>query len=48
MLQKYEELIVKLDRSKAETKQLKYVALELYQRGYIRNVNKVNQIKLKP
>ncbi|MCV6637453.1 zinc-ribbon domain containing protein [Candidatus Albibeggiatoa sp. nov. NOAA] len=47
MLHKYEKLVKKLDKSETETRQLKQIALELYQQGYIQNVSKVNRIKLK-
>jgi len=45
MQRKYETLAAKADRSEAETRELKQVALELYQLGYIRNIEKINQIK---
>jgi hypothetical protein len=46
MQRKYEALVSKSDRSESESRELKQVALELYQIGYIRDIEKINQIKL--
>ena len=46
MQRKYEMLVAKSGRSEDESRELKQVALELYQLGYIRNVEKINKIKL--
>lgn len=40
----YQELVNKKNRTKKETKRLKKFALELYQLGYIKDVNKINKI----
>jgi hypothetical protein len=45
MQRKYEVLISNSDRSESESRELKQVSLELYQLGYIRDVEKINQIK---
>ena len=44
MMQDYEKLIAKETRTEKETKQLKTIALELFQLGYIRDRNKVESI----
>ena len=44
MQKRYQELVEKVKRTERETKQLKAIALELYQQGYIRDVNKLNNI----
>lgn len=41
----YQDLILKENRSAEETKKLKQAALELYQMGYMKNIEKINQIK---
>ena len=46
MQRKYEMLVTKPDRSNDENRELRQVALELYQLGYIRDVDKINSIKL--
>lgn len=47
MQHKYQLLVEKSDRSEAQSRELKQIALELYQLGYIRNIQKINEIKLK-
>ncbi|EIC19410.1 zinc-ribbon domain containing protein [Thiorhodovibrio frisius] len=44
MQRKYEALVSNSDRSEAESRELKQVALELYQLGYIHNIEKINRI----
>jgi hypothetical protein len=44
MRRKYEVLVSNSNRSESESRELKQVALELYQLGYIRDVEKINQI----
>ncbi|WP_151173998.1 zinc-ribbon domain containing protein [Pseudoalteromonas ruthenica] len=44
LMSKYEQLLTKSERSEAQTKDLKNIALELFQLGYIRNKNKVDKI----
>jgi hypothetical protein len=41
---RYQSLISKNDRTNQEAGELKNIALELYQLGYIRNINKINSL----
>lgn len=43
---RYEVLVKKQDRSTVESKELKQIALELHQLGHIKDVSKVNRIKI--
>ena len=42
---KYQELVSRDSRTLVETKQLKNIALALYQLGYIRDIDKINKIR---
>jgi hypothetical protein len=46
MQKKYQRLVLKAERLESESRELKQLALELYQLGYIRGVNKIEQIKI--
>jgi Probable zinc-ribbon domain len=41
----YENLVNKQDRNELETSNLKQIAMELFQQGYIKNIDKVNKLK---
>ncbi|MES2676676.1 MAG: zinc-ribbon domain-containing protein [Pseudomonadota bacterium] len=45
MQKRYQTLIASNERTVQETNDLKNIALELYQLGYIRNINKINAIR---
>jgi hypothetical protein len=40
----YENLLKKIEKTKADILRLKHVALELFQQGYIKNKDKVDKI----
>lgn len=42
----YQDLVNKENRSEKETRELKQAALELFQRGYLKDVEKIDAIKL--
>ena len=44
MQRTYESLVTKTPRTEAEDRELKHAALELYQLGYIRNIEKINRL----
>lgn len=43
---RYQQYVMQTGLSKEQTREFKQIALELYQRGYLRDVAKVNAIKL--
>lgn len=42
----YQQLVTKMDRTKEEARLLKQCALELFQLGFIKDVSKINSIKV--
>jgi len=46
MQQRYESLVNLAERSTDESRELKQIALELYQLGYIKDLAKINKIKI--